>query len=86
MAILISGHTVQKSIAIHVHPWNPVPLPQNTCAILFCEIFLSNLFPYLVAFGNKMWKLGKEFSTINRASVPLTNEKGLEEHDLSIKS
>ena len=73
MAILLSGHPVQKSIAIHFHPCNPVLLPQNTRSILFCELFLSNLFVYLVAFGNKIWKLEKKkFSTINRDSVPLT--------------
>ena len=44
MATLISGHPVQKSIAIHFHPCNPVLLPQNTCSILFCGIFSSNLF------------------------------------------
>ena len=57
MAALISGHPVQKSIAIHFHPCNPVLLPQNTCSILFCCIFLTNLFVYLVAFVNTMWKL-----------------------------
>ena len=58
MAALIVGHPVQKSITIHFHPYNPVLLPQNTCSILFCGIFLSNLFMYLAAFGNIMWKLG----------------------------
>ena len=57
MAALIFGHPVQKSIAIHFHPCNPVFLPQNTGSILFCGIFLSNLYVYLVAFGNKMVKL-----------------------------
>ena len=54
---LISGHPVQKSIAIHFHPCNPVLLPQSNCSILFCGIFLSNLFVYLVAFGNILRKL-----------------------------
>ena len=45
MAALISGHPVQKSVAIHFHPCNPVLLLQNTCSILFCGIFLlTNLF------------------------------------------
>ena len=57
MAILISGHPVQKSIAIRFHPCNPVLLPQNTCSILFCKIFSSILFMYLVAFGNIVRKL-----------------------------
>ena len=57
MAALISGHPVQKSITIHFHPCNPVPLPQNTCSILFCGILLSNVFVCLVVFGNIMWKL-----------------------------
>ena len=57
MAALISGHSVQKSIAIHFHPCNPVLLPQNARSILFCGIFLSNVFGYLAAFGNIMWKL-----------------------------
>ena len=48
MATSISGHPVQKSVAIHFHPCNPVLVPQNTC---------SNLFMYLVVFGNIMWKL-----------------------------
>ena len=58
MAALISGHPVQKSIATHFYPCNPVHflqpvlLPKNTCSILFCGIFLSNLFVYLLAFGN----------------------------------
>ena len=52
MAGLISGHPVQKSIAIHFHPCNPVLLLQNTCSILFFGIFLTNLFVYLMAFGN----------------------------------
>ena len=56
MAALISGHPVQKSIAIHFYPRNPVLLPQNTCSILFCGILL-NLFVNLVAFGNILWKL-----------------------------
>ena len=34
MAALISGHPVQKLIAIHFHPCNPVLLPQTTCYIL----------------------------------------------------
>ena len=54
---LLSGHPVQKSTAIHLHPCNPAPLPKNTCSIVFCGTFLSNLFMYLVAFGNIMWKL-----------------------------
>ena len=73
MTILISGHPVQKSIAIHFHPCNPVLLPQNAWAILFCDYFLSNLFVDVVAFGNIMWKLGKlEISMINHDSVPLS--------------
>ena len=39
IAALISKHHVQKSIAIHLHPCNPVLLPQNTCFILLCGIF-----------------------------------------------
>ena len=54
MAALISGHPAQKSIATHLHPCNPVLLLQNNCSILFCGIFLSNLFVYLVAFGNTL--------------------------------
>ena len=54
MAALISGHPVQKSIAIHFHPCNPVLLFRNTSSILFWVIFLTNLFVYLVAFGNIM--------------------------------
>ena len=57
MVALISGHSVQKSIAIHFHPCNPVLVPQNTCSIMFCGIFLSHLLAYLVVFGNIMWKL-----------------------------
>ena len=57
MANLLSGHPVQKSIAIHFHPCNPVLLPQFSYPILFCEIYLSDLFVYLVAFGNIIWKL-----------------------------
>ena len=77
MAALISGHPVLKSIAIHFHPCNPVFLPQKTCFMLFCAIFLPNLFMYLVAFGNIMWKLEIEISMISRDSVPLkiTNYK-----------
>ena len=56
MATLISGHPVQKSIAIHFHPCNPVLLPQYNCSILFCGIFLSNSFVYSVAFGNILRK------------------------------
>ena len=52
-----SGHPVQKSMAIHFHPCSPVLLPQNTCPILVCGIFLSNLLVYLVASGNTLWKL-----------------------------
>ena len=52
MAAFISGHPVQKSITIHFHPCNPVLLPQDIFSILVCGIFLSNLFMYLVAFGN----------------------------------
>ena len=39
IAALISGHPVQKSIAIHFHPCNPVFRPQNTCSILFLGSF-----------------------------------------------
>ena len=60
MAALIFEHPVQKSIAIHFHPCNPVLCPQNICSILFCGISLSNLSVYLVAFFNKMWKLEKK--------------------------
>ena len=35
MAVLISGHPVQKSIAIYFHPCNPVLLQQYTYT-LFC--------------------------------------------------
>ena len=59
MAALISGHTVQKSIAIHFHPCNPVLLPENTCSILFSWDLFIKLFVYLVAVGNIMWKLEK---------------------------
>ena len=45
------------SIAIHFHLSNPVLPPQNNCSILFCGIFLSNLFVYLVAFGNILREL-----------------------------
>ena len=45
-------------IIIHFHPCNPLLLFQNTCSILSCGIFLSNLFVYLVASGNAMWILG----------------------------
>ena len=70
MAALISGHPVQKSIAIHFHPCDPVIRFQNTCSILLCLIVLSNLFVYLVAFGNVMWKLEKiAISMISRDSV-----------------
>ena len=62
---LISGHPVQKSITIYFHPCNPVLLPQNNCSILFCGIFLSNLFVYLVAFGNILRKLEKGVSMIS---------------------
>ena len=61
MAALISGHPVQKSIAIHFHPCNTVLLHKNTCSILSRGIFLTNLFVYLVAFGNIMWELEKKF-------------------------
>ena len=71
MAALISGHPVQKWIAIHLHPCNPALLPQITCSILFLGIFLSNLFVYLVEFGKIMWKLEIEISKISRDSVPL---------------
>ena len=60
MAALISGHPLQKSIAIHFHPCNPVLLPQNICSFLFFETFLSILSVYLVAFCNKMRKLEKK--------------------------
>ena len=51
-------HPVQKSIVTHFHPCNPVfPPKNNTCSILFCGIFLSNLFVHLVPFGNITWKL-----------------------------
>ena len=72
MAALISGHPVQKTIAIHFHPCNPVPLPQNTSSILVSAISLSNL--YLVEFGNITWKLESEISMISRDSVPKLNE------------
>ena len=36
IAALISGHPVQKSIAIHFHPYNPVLLPQNKEGVLGC--------------------------------------------------
>ena len=38
-AALISGHPVQKSIAIHFHPCNPLLVPQNTCSVMFRGIF-----------------------------------------------
>ena len=57
MAALISGHPFQKLIAIHFHPYNPVLLKQNNCSILFCGIFLANLFVHLVALGNILRKL-----------------------------
>ena len=57
MAALISGRPVQKAITIHSHPCHPAFLPQNTCSIKFCGIFLTNLFLYLVAFGNIIVKL-----------------------------
>ena len=36
MADLISGHPVQKSIAFHFHPCNPVHLPQKK--VLCCSV------------------------------------------------
>ena len=56
MVALIAGHPVQNSIAIHFRPSNPVLLPQNTCFILFCGFFLTNLFAHSVVFGNIMRK------------------------------
>ena len=41
----------------HFHPWNPVRLPPNTCSVLFCGIYLTNVFVHLVAFGNIMGNL-----------------------------
>ena len=76
MAALISGHPVQKSIAIHFHPCNPVLVPQNTCSIMFCGILLSNLFVYLVAFDNIMWKL--ENSNFYDQSCPFKPYKVVE--------
>lgn len=58
MAILISWHPVAKSNLMNCNPCNPALLPQNTCSILLCKMFISNLFEYLVA-GNTIWKLGK---------------------------
>ena len=60
MAALITGHPVQKLIAIHFHPYNPVLLPQNIYSILFCGIFLSNLFVYLVAIWQHSMEMRKQ--------------------------
>ena len=42
MAALISGHPVQKSIAIHFHPCYSVLRPQNAGSILFCKTSFMN--------------------------------------------
>ena len=47
MAASISGHPVQKTIAIHFHPCTPILLPQNTCSILFLVFFFFIQFIYL---------------------------------------
>ena len=72
MAAVTSGHPVQKTIAIYFHPCNPLLLPQNTCSILFCGIFLTNLFVNLVAFGNIMCKFKIAISLISRDTIPLS--------------
>ena len=54
MAALTSGHPVQKSIAIHVHPCNPELLPETTCSILFCGFFFIKFICVFGGFGNIM--------------------------------
>ena len=64
MAALISQHPVHKSIVTHFHPCNPVLLPQNTCSILFCGIFLTNLFI------NAIWQTNVEIEDRNFFDQP----------------
>ena len=71
MGALISGHLVQKSIAIHLHPCSLVLFPQNTSSILFCGICIANSLVYLVTFDNIMWKLENRSCYDQPDSVPL---------------
>ena len=48
LVLILRQKTTRKG-SIHFHPCNPVFLPKNTLSIMFCGIFLSNLFVYLVA-------------------------------------
>ena len=67
MAVLISEHPVQNSIAIQFHNSTfSVPYFFLKITVLFCFVgsFLSNLFVYLVAFGNILRKEERATSMI----------------------